>query len=351
LKPAVLELALEKGLGPILAHTTARGPTRDYPQASRIRAADLTAQVLTAEKYAAIEDVLAAAAGCRIALLKGASTALRYYPAPHLRTMGDVDLLVPSDQQAPLEASLRALGFEQHSRQALEAFANRHHSMPFWHPQRDIWIDVHTRLHPPQHPMAHVSWLTSDPAMAGFSPVQIGRQSAYAMRHETQLIYTSARWLEAFDSQRGVYPLLDAALLLQKHAGTLDWDYIRVAVDRSWATTALQIMLSLLSTWHLARVPCEVVTWLAASDPHVNRTSHWLLYRMVLRYVMTSAPPGLMTTRTLELMWTALVRGASPLASLLCTPYYLAFPPRQRDRFGPARAMRRLRTVVRRQQH
>jgi hypothetical protein len=190
LQPTVIEYALEQGLGPILAHAAVRGRTRDNPYTNRIRAADLTARILTAEKYEAIEEVLAAAAadGCRVVLLKGASTAIRYYPAPHLRMMGDVDLLVRKDQRTIFEASLRALGYQQRSSQPPEAFINRHHSMPFLNARRGVWIDVHTKLHPLEHPMAHVSWLSSDPATAGFSPVQIGRQTAYAMCHEAQLI-------------------------------------------------------------------------------------------------------------------------------------------------------------------
>ena len=45
----------------------------------------------------------------RPVLLKGVATALQYYAAPHLRTMGDIDLLVTADERSAAEAELERL--------------------------------------------------------------------------------------------------------------------------------------------------------------------------------------------------------------------------------------------------
>jgi hypothetical protein len=158
LGPALVQHALTCGLGPLLAHVGGQRPKAptSASHADAVRAADLTARVLTAAKYDVVRDVLAGAAaldGCRVALLKGIATACRYYPAPHLRTSGDIDLLVTPGGQPALESLLRELGFRQRSAQAPATFVGRHHSMPFWHPDRDVWIDVHTRVHPPEYPL------------------------------------------------------------------------------------------------------------------------------------------------------------------------------------------------------
>src|SRR6187401_1499244 len=101
--PSVIERALELGLGPVVAHlagTADRLPGRPY--AERIRADELTAHVLTTAAYDSLARALAAAREieCPVILLKGAATALLYYPSPHLRPMGDIDLLVPIERRA-----------------------------------------------------------------------------------------------------------------------------------------------------------------------------------------------------------------------------------------------------------
>lgn len=349
LGPGFIEEALGRGFGPMLAHV-GRG-VDGGPFADRIRSADLTARVLTADKLTTIEEVLEAAqaVGCRVALLKGAATALRYYPAPHLRTMGDVDLLVDNDAREALAERLRGRGFRQCFVPAAALTHMKHHDVPFWYPQSGVWIDLHTGLHPPTSLSASLARFSPAVLASRFSPIAVGNQTAYAMCHELQLVYTSARWSEAFDSQRGVYPILDAALLLQKHGQALDWDQVKAMVCGSWAVTALRVLLSLLDACRLARVPGDVLRWLAARDRHANRISIGLLHRLVTRYMMGSPPAGaVMSEGTVPLIWSALLQPARPYGNILRIPYYVAFPPGAVDRYSPGRAARRIRTVVRR---
>jgi hypothetical protein len=351
--PSAIEHALEIGLGPVLAYVADNaGARRDLPFADRIRAAELTARALTAAKYETLSDVLTAARDieCRLVLLKGAATALRYYPAPHLRPMGDIDVLVPADRQPLFEARLRALGFQQRSNQPAAAFAGWHHSMPFYCLQRGTWIDVHSSLYPPQHPQAHDSLFSWEALTSQLSPVGIGEQTGYAMNHELQLMFTSARWAEEFDAARGLYPILDAALLIEKHRDTLDWDRILATVQESWASTALHLMLSYLRRWHLAVVPPEVLNTLAARDRHANRIFFRLLHRLITMYAIEGRPFGLAATTEghLRVVWSSLLRPMSPTANLFAVPYHLACPPGHPERFSPLYAMRRIGAFARR---
>ena len=70
---------------------------------------------MTAEMLDCLEQIIRAARqeGIELTLLKGCASALRYYPEPHLRTMGDVDVLVPERQREALERRVRKLGFER----------------------------------------------------------------------------------------------------------------------------------------------------------------------------------------------------------------------------------------------
>jgi Uncharacterised nucleotidyltransferase len=351
--PSAIQQALEIGLGPVLAYVADNaGARRDLPFADRIRAAELTARVLTAGQYDTLCEVLTAARDieCRLVLLKGAATALRYYPAPHLRPMGDIDVLVPADRQPLLEARLRALGFQQRSNQPAAAFEGWHHSMPFYCSQRGTWIDVHSNVYPPQHPQAHDSLFSWEAITSQLSPVGIGKHTGYAMNHELQLVFTSARWAEEFDPARGIYPILDAALLIEKHRHTLDWDRILTIVRESWASTALHLMLTYLRRWDLALVPPEVLNTLAASDRHANRIFFRLLHRLVTMYAIEGRPFGLAATTEghLRVVWSNLLRPMSPTANLFSVPYHLAWPPGHPERFSPLYAMRRVGAFARR---
>jgi len=107
-----------------------------------------------------------------------------------------------------------------------DAFAGWHHSMPFHCLRRGTWIDVHSSVYPPHHPHAQDPLFSWEAIISQLSPVTVGQQTAYVMNHELQLVFTSARWAEEFDPARGLYPILDAALLIGMHRDTLDWDRI-----------------------------------------------------------------------------------------------------------------------------
>jgi len=322
----LLEHALRNGLGPVIARVSAdaaAGGEAVYRQS--VRAADLTARLLTAEKYDTLSEVLGAAeaVGCRLVLLKGISTALRYYPEPHLRAMGDIDLLAPPERQPALEQQLRGLGFQQRSHEPGEAFVQRHHSMPFWHPSRRVWIEVHTRLHPRQYPLAGHPLFSPDMVSSDLSDIAVGARRAFVMTHERQLVYTSARWSETFDDSRGIFPLLDAALLLRMHGDTLDWDRVRAIVDGSWAATALRLMLTYLSRTGLAHAPAGIMSWLAENDRYSTQLSLWVLNHLISGYLIEGQPFGtVITTReNVAAVWGAMVRPGSPWFNILRTPY------------------------------
>lgn len=100
--------------------------------ADEIRVADLTARLLTADVLDAIGHILRASDtnSWRPLLIKGAAMALLRYPAPHLRTMGDIDICVPLAHQSAFEAQLRALGFTQTSDTPAKFFERNRQAIP-----------------------------------------------------------------------------------------------------------------------------------------------------------------------------------------------------------------------------
>ena len=129
---------------------------------------------------------LLAESGERVLILKGLSLAYWAYPKAHLRTCGDIDLLLPSRLAAErLAKQLTALGFQQSSSSgdlvAYELMCSRNMSDDW-----DLEIDIHWRLNnSPQ--FANVLsfeelWAASIP-LPILHPAARGLGPAHAMLH------------------------------------------------------------------------------------------------------------------------------------------------------------------------
>src|SRR5215831_6299944 len=99
-RPAQVRWAVDSGLGPLLRHVTSRDPrARKTPLWPLIESADLTARVMTSERLDAVDEMIRVCAGRKmpLTLLKGISICEQFYPEPHLRPMGDIDVLTEPD--------------------------------------------------------------------------------------------------------------------------------------------------------------------------------------------------------------------------------------------------------------
>ena len=126
-----------------------RGTSHLWPL---LQSADLTARVVSAEHFDALTEIVDCCSfAAPLILLKGISIADQYYPEPHLRPMRDIDLLVRSESVSSVESALEKLGYVRRSKSGLPSpfFEAHHHSMPFMHPRRNVWVEIHDRLFRP----------------------------------------------------------------------------------------------------------------------------------------------------------------------------------------------------------
>lgn len=325
---AVVTRAIADGFGPILARLTpvaARGAFADA-----IEAADLTARLLTADMLDAVTDILrrSSEAGYQVALLKGCSTCVRYYPEPHLRTMGDVDVMVSAADLPGVEALVASLGFVDTTATPPRAwYEQHHHSIPLWNPQRRLWLEIHTRLYPPSSPLASEERFRPEAIALLMDVHRFNGHEARALSHELQLVYTATRWAGMPSLQRGAFPVLDATLLLAKHGTTLNWPQVCSLVEGTWGVTALHLMLTSLDRWQLAAVPSPVLQRLAAADRFTNAAVIGLLHRLTTSYVMEGRPlGGLFTSRVWRTTWSTLVGPTPALTKPLQLAKNLTFP-------------------------
>jgi hypothetical protein len=344
--PADIDWVLYAGLGPILHRATggASGAATQSPAGRALASADLTSRILIGNILDAASEILDAAPALaqETILLKGVPISLRY-PEPHLRTMGDIDLLAPTGAQRELETVLRNLGYRQQSEYPAEFYEKLHHSMPFYQPQRRIWVEVHTRLFPPA---SHVG---RDPV---FSDAHVRSQAvacsfrgtpALQLSDELQIAYISAHWGRNFNQQRGLIPLLDLLQLLKNGENVIDWDSLLGWLHGSHSAAHVHVMLGYLARHHLITLPPATGARLASMQTGLNGLSVSILHRLMDRYLMQGKHfGGIGSADNISIIWKSLLAPGSAWGNLASVPWNLAFPPRHRQRFNPAFQLGRL---------
>lgn len=342
----LLRRLVQAGLGPLL-RDLAR--TRSVDDAELLTAADLTARVVSDQMLRALGDILHTAADTadRIVLLKGIAACQRNYPEPHQRLMGDIDILVPQELQPRLEATLRALGYVQRSEFSSEFYAAHHHSMPFYHPNTGVWVEVHTALFPAASPLAQDRCFQADVIWAHTQPFTMDNYRARVLSDELHLLYTCGHWGGTLNIERGLIPMLDVIFLLR--TTPLDWDWIRHAVAHGVVASHLGLMLGYLYSRDIMAVDTTGQPLMTDSLEKLGKLNAELLYRIIDRYVVGRQEFGRFATHYNTLIaWDALLRPLPPLRNLVELPLLLLFPPGRSDRFSPALILRRLWAMVNR---
>ena len=292
---AHIRWALEAGLGPLLFHTTQGDPTAtSSPLWPLVQGADLTAQVLTGAQVEAMEEMLEACAGRvpPLTLLKGISIGEQYYPQPHLRPMRDLDVLVDGAAVPCVETLLGQLGYRQRSRNSPAFYARLHHSMPFWHPHRRVWVEVHRGLFPPE------SREHADPV---FRPAHLATQRhpstfrgrpVYRLSAELQLVYLAAHWGHDPPLVGGMIAMVDVLYLLQRTGPVLDWEALVAWVPGTAAAAHLYLLLSYLHSSHLLDVAPAILQRLMAAPAPVRPPQVRLLHTLIDRYLVDGHARG-----------------------------------------------------------
>jgi len=339
---AEVEWALATGLGPWLYHQLGRCPSAVDPDAAaRCLSSDLTARILYGERQRLIGDFLAAcrAQAIEVVLLKGISIAGEFYPEPHWRTMGDVDLLVAPEDLAAAEALLRERGYRQESEQSADFYRTHHHSMPFHLPEAGLWIELHTGLFPPDEPEGRLSLFTPAAWRSELRESRFAGQPAWRFSPEFQLLYLACHWNGRLKPVGGVFGLFDALWLLSG-APQLDWQQVRV-----WLKEPLLAHHFGLLAVCLERFGCLDAPLLSGLP---RPLSHKPAAVLVQRYLLEGRPPGRwLTQRNRKIVWHCLTGPGPESMRWLRLPWRLLFPPQEQGRYRLAPQLRRLQGMFR----
>jgi hypothetical protein len=187
--------------------------------------------VLAAVQIEATAEIVdACGARVVVTLLKGISLSDRDYPAPYLRPMRDIDLLVPEGAVCEVQQTLLGLGYREHPEERVESYG--HHAVPLVHPRTGIWVEVHHRLFPPELGLPGVDPFRPDRVNARIRPSTFTGRLVNRLTDDLQVVYTASHW--ALSPSRiynggGVVAMLDLIHLL-KRRGFL-WDDVMALVE------------------------------------------------------------------------------------------------------------------------
>lgn len=345
-----IEWALTCGLGPLLYRANRAHPRSVLsPHHALLVGADLTARAITAEMLDSLEEVLkaATAAGIEIALLKGISICQRHYPEPHLRAMGDMDLLVRKQAQPAMDRLLHELGYRQQSSLPPEYYMQHHHSMPFFHPQRRVWIEVHSELFP------HFSKVANDRVFSVehvWSQLIEDRFRGIRVAHlcdELHAIYLCAHWPGMLKPERALMPVLDMVYMLNRPDRQINWDQVLESIAGSSAASDVYLMLSLLERHRLAAVPPEILRRIKTRQKNIHAPNLLILHALFDSFILSGRPFGkLASSANTEIVWTTLLSPHSPLKNLASLGWNLLFPPSHPGRFNVKFQLRRMASAL-----
>jgi hypothetical protein len=337
--------AVRTGLGPLLRYTTTGdAAVAQSPLWPLLYGTHLTAQILSAERFEAMGDILDACEGRvpSVTLLKGISIAEQYYPTPSLRPMTDLDILVEETAIPWVESRLYTLGYRPQSHLPRDFYATHHHRMPFFHPRRGIWVEIHRGLFPPSTKLATTRVFSHQHLTSQLRPSAFQGRPVTRLSDALQIVYIAAHWAFEFKSIGGMVAMFDLIYLLKSTKEAIDWEAMFDWLEGSVAATHLYLMLTYLARYGLIDIPPQRLHDLSLRQRSFGTVNLRIMHKLVDRYIITRPPCGrLCSAFHLDILWRTLLAPGSPLSNLLRVPWNLLLA----SQLNPHHKFRRCREV------
>lgn len=286
-----LRWILDGGLGPTL-HFAVRDQLDRIPAAWRdiLVSSDITARVRHACAVDTAVEVIDVCQrlGTSATLLKGISTGDQYYPSAHLRPMGDIDVLVSREASEAVESALLGLGYRSdihHPRND-----DMHHLPPLLHPERGIWLELHTGLFPAHDELRQGNLFDVESVASQLRTSCFHQRVVRRLSDELQLAYIASSWMRDL-TLSGVSPsflasLLDLIYLLKKVGTTLDWNRVLQLIDNDNAMASLFVTLTYVRRHGLYPVPNDALSSLRARQRLISRLELLVIHLALDRHLL-----------------------------------------------------------------
>jgi hypothetical protein len=224
----------------------------------------------------------------RPTLLKGISISDQHYPIAHLRPMGDIDILVPADAHESVESALLHRGYVRMPDYSVSKGAK--HGVPLAHPERHVWVELHTALF-------DEDWVVAD--VFSVSNIETQRvvstfhgQRVFRLTDELQLLYIASCWIGDLAHYHieihpsCVPPLLDVLYLLKASGKILDHSRLAVGAGSEMAMASLYVMLAYLARHGLDSESHRISQVLASNQKIVGPLQLRIIHTALDRYLI-----------------------------------------------------------------
>jgi hypothetical protein len=256
----VVEEAARHRIAPLVYRRISDGPwaeampaeVRDRLRSIHVRNALRNAVLV--RQTASVVEVLAQAA-IPVMLLKGIHLAGFIYPEPALRSMADIDIMVPRDRLMDVERILLAQGFGPLPRPDLQEHIHWSNHLPVLKKPDGESFEVHYTIERPTSPFA----IDVDGLWARAQTIGVNHLQAWALSHEDLLLHLCLHtsYHHRFD-RYALKSLLDMATLLEQRGGGLDWERVAATANAWHAGSFVYCALRLVRNILNAEIPPAV---------------------------------------------------------------------------------------------
>ncbi len=345
---SALKWSMQTGLSSI-AYDYAINPTTDSGLINQLTASNLTSRFWFKTQLDSTKKIISVLneQGVVPTLLKGISISTGYYPKPFYRMMRDIDILVDEVDIEKVEKLLQELDYEQRSTYSTEFYNSLHHTMPWQHRKNEIWVEVHKRLFPEtspcySSPVFQFEVIKQEKVVDSFYGLKV-----YRLSKEFQLVYIATHWAERFKQTGGVFALLDAALIINKHDDEIDWGKITSWSNSPYVSNYVYLLFQYLRRSGFLKSSEKI-------DRHINGLQHSLgvvcvkiLNSIIDKHIIAGKSFGrVFTVNNIEIIWLHLLEPSRGYMKILLLPVAIMFPKASKDRFNLKFQFSRLRTLL-----
>jgi hypothetical protein len=229
--------------------------------------------------------------------------------------MRDLDLLVDPKDQPKLESILREMGFRQRSTNSHEFYATHHHSMPFCHKERGVWVEAHSGLFAPSNKLAQLPVFSPGNIRAELRPSWLKGIPVMRLSTELQIVYTASHWALELKRAGGLFGLLDIIYLLKRAPHNIRWDAIHNWVQDSVAGTHLYLVLGYLNKNNLIELDRTILAELFVRQKSFGLLNLKIAHSLITRYIVAGKIP--VAAGKVAVLWETLLRDEEPARNLI----------------------------------
>lgn len=273
------------GLGPILANTYLKyDELTTTKQRQKLKSIKLTAKYYTSAHESALYEILNRTINqnIKVILLKGAHVSRVYYQHPHLRLMGDIDILVDKVHTNDVTNILISLGYAQRSHNPDSFYETHHHLKPFYHNETGVCIEVHTHLFSEpnilsSHTLFKLDYIFQNPTLIKYKDLQI-----HALAPELNLHYTITHWIREFKIENSFIQLIDVCLLMGQE--NFNWENFIALIKTRDHATEIKLTLGFLVRNNLVSLQKNIADEIFSKKDSMGVFGAWLLQTILNGY-------------------------------------------------------------------